>query len=531
MRKYSVLHIICTISILFFTGCDKKKYSIDTESFNQSIQTLIGSKDSVQQKFLYQAYNRANNLPYWYNTPADFRQKYTLFSRYLNSSLEEHGIQPTLFRTDSIHQLFSSIDTLNIDYAKLARLDVMLTKSFFDYCTAMKYGCVNPRKVYPDEYFIEVKRPDSTFVMQCLAKLDDVVTLTNFLDSIQPRGKKYKILQRELKSLSTSKDKIRFWKIAANMERFRWIPVRKVSNKHVWVNVAAAQLNMMRGDSVEGTLRVGVGKSGEHETPLMIGDMYEIVLNPTWTVPTSIVVNEIVKKGAGIPSYIARNNMKVYKNGMVQNPCSVPWNTLSAKNQPYRIVQDSGESNSLGRIKFNFDNPFSVYLHDTDSRHIFNFDRRDVSHGCVRVQNPLKLAFFCLSDIDTTKKADVLARNLFKDRMRVAIDAKPHSADNAKTIAKATTKLRYIPLKQRVTVIIDYTTCIVDTNGKITFTEDYYNMDDILIKKLKNIPVKPQYKQKEIKENIKKEAESKNDTIHKLQTEVIPLKNEAKDSI
>lgn len=524
MRKYSVLHLFFVVTILLFAGCNKKKYSIDTELFNQSIQALIDSKDSVQQKFLHQTYGEGNSLPYWYNTPTDFRQKFNIFRNYLNRTLLDHGIVPTLFKTDSIDKLVSSLDTLNLDYPKLAALDMMLTKSYYDYCVALKFGCVNPRKLYPDEYYIDTKRPDSSFVRVCLKQLDNAETLSSYLDSIQPNERKYTLFQRELRG--RSKDKTTFWKIAANMERLRWMPVRNISNKHIWVNVASAQLNMMRGDSVTGTLRVGVGKAGEHETPLMIGDMYEIVLNPTWTVPTSIVVNEIVKKGAGIPSYIARNNMKVYKNGVVQNPCSIPWNTLSAKNQPYRIVQDSGESNSLGRIKFNFDNPFSVYLHDTDSRHIFNYDRRDVSHGCVRVQNPLKLAFFCLSDIDTTKKAEVTARNLYKDKMRIAIGVKSRSVGNEKETNKSTNQIRYIPLKQRVTVIIDYRTCVIEPGGKLAFMEDYYNMDDVLIKKLKNIPVKPQYKVKPKKEeSLKEKIKQKSDST---QVDIVVAK---KDSI
>ena len=530
MKIYRFFTVIILASVLL-TGC-KKKYTIDLDLFKQSFANSFNTLDSVQKKFYSQIYDTENPRPYWYNNVHDFNQKLDILNRFLSKSTEEHGINSAIFLVDSISKISASIDSTNVDYAKLARLEMMMSKSYFDYCSAMKYGCFNPRKLYSNEYFIDVKRPDETFTNTTFDRLIEIESLQNYLDSIQPKTKDYIVLQRELKVQSTLKDRSKFWKIAANLERLRWTPVKTISHKHVRVNAANAMLQMMRGDSIVNSLRVCVGKSGEHETPLMIGDMYEVILNPTWTVPTSIVVNEIVKKGGGIPSYIARNNMKIYKNGKVQHPCSIPWNLLNEKNQPYRIVQDSGNGNSLGLIKFNFDNPFSVYLHDTNARHVFNNLRRDVSHGCVRVQNPLKLAFFCLNDIDTTKKAEVNKRKLFEDRMRFSIGMKPVSEENAKTIAKTPEKkLRYIPLKPKVTVIIDYKTCYVGEDGKLVFTEDYYKMDDILMKKLNNIKVKTQIKPKESKDDKKKDAENKKDTIHILKVDTAKVEVEKKDSI
>lgn len=519
MKKYKLFTLIVILSV-FLCGC-KKKYAIDLVLFKQSFISSFNLLDSTQKKFYLQIYDTVNPLPFWYSSNKNFNTEIGIYRSFLDNSLSDHGINPQLFLKDSIYKLISSLDTAHIDYNKISKLDMMLSKSYYDYCSAMKYGCFNPRKLYPNEYFIDVKRPDENFIKTAFDKFDDPLFLQNYLDSIQPSGKIYKKMQQELKSFSKSKST--FGIISANMERLRWTPVRNISNKHIHVNVATAHLSMMRGDSVISTLRVGVGKSGEHETPLMIGDMYEIILNPTWTVPSSIVINEIVKKGAGIPSYMARNNMKIYKKGVIQNPCSIAWNTLTDKNQPYRIVQDSGESNSLGRIKFNFDNPFSVYLHDTDSKHIFNYDRRDVSHGCVRVQNPLRLAFFCLNDIDTTNKADLNKRKVLQDRMRYEIGIKPLSDDNAKIFSKSKNKLRYISLKPKVTILIDYHTCYFDNNGKLNFASDYYKMDDILIKKLNNISMKSQYKEKPKKDIPKKESvKQKKDSVKvAVQTEKI----------
>lgn len=505
MKLKSVFYIIFAAGFILITGCDRK-YSIDTEMFSQSMQDYIDNLDSTQQAFMEKIYPEDNILPVWYNSPADFRIKYVALREFLDKSLECHGINPALFNTDSIHRLFLSIDSTKIDYNKLAKLDAMVSKSYYNYCKTMKFGYFNPRKIYPEEYCIDVRKADDSFIETTFEQPEDPKALVSYLNLVQPSGKLYKKMQQKLISLyKERKSNPMFWIVAANMERERWSYAKDISHKHVWVNVATAQLRMMRGDSTVGTLKVGVGKSNEHETPLLIGDMYQIILNPTWTVPNSIVINEISKKGAGVTSYLARNNMTVYKNGIVQTPSHIRWDSISIKKQPYRIVQDSGATNSLGRVKFNFDNPYSIYLHDTNAKHIFNSDQRDVSHGCVRVSNPLKLAFFCLNDIDTTNKADVKKRQLYEDKMRYSIGVKPQSKDNELAIAKSgKNKLRYIKLDPRVTVIIEYRTCYEGLDGNLYFTPDYYDMDDILIKKLNNIPVKKKLENKPPKKEEKK---------------------------
>ena len=279
-----------------------------------------------------------------------------------------------------------------------------------------------------------------------------------------------------------------YWVVVANLERLRWKPTRNISNKYVHVNVANMTLRALRGDSVIQTMKVVVGKYPKQKTPLLYGKMYEVVLNPTWTVPNSIIINEISKRMTTDPSYLSRNRMKVYKNRVQVDGWSVPWSRLSNSFQPYVVVQDSGSNNSLGRLTFNFSSPFSVYLHDTNNKSAFNLHYRGLSHGCVRVEKPLALAFFCLHDVDSTDKSQVKESNVLQDRIRYSIGLSPKTDEGIKALEKgeAGKKLKRVELKPGVTVLLDYRTCFTGKKGDVQFCNDHYKMDSLLVAKLKN---------------------------------------------
>jgi hypothetical protein len=121
-----------------------------------------------------------------------------------------------------------------------------------------------------------------------------------------------------------------------------------------------------------------------------------VILNPTWTVPSSIVGREMYNLIVKNPNYLTKNNYQVLKNGEVINPNSINWRKYSPGNIPFTIRQNAGDDNSLGKIKFTFKNPFDVYLHDTPLKNKFKLNNRAVSHGCVRVQSPVDLTGFVL---------------------------------------------------------------------------------------------------------------------------------------
>ncbi len=161
--------------------------------------------------------------------------------------------------------------------------------------------------------------------------------------------------------------------LVANMERWRWVP-RDLGNDHVIVNVPDFSLDLVQAGLVTDHTRVVVGKP-DHQTPIFSDAMRFIIVNPYWNVPLSIIKKEMLPKLAEDPNYFADHGYEVVeRDGMTY------------------VRQPPGEDNALGRIKFMFPNQHSVYLHDTNARALFGKDKRAFSHGCVRVDQPFKLA-------------------------------------------------------------------------------------------------------------------------------------------
>lgn len=176
--------------------------------------------------------------------------------------------------------------------------------------------------------------------------------------------------------------------ILANMQMWHWVP-KDMGEFRVVVNIPEFALAVMRGDNVEYTTRVVVGKPS-NRTPVFSDEIEHVVVNPYWNVPPSIASNEIGPILASNPGYIARNNMELLYGGKVVDASSVDWANTNVNN--FRIRQLPGNSNALGSVKFLFPNRHNVYLHDTPSKSLFSRSYRAFSHGCVRVLNPWDFA-------------------------------------------------------------------------------------------------------------------------------------------
>ncbi len=227
--------------------------------------------------------------------------------------------------------------------------------------------------------------------------------------------------------------------IMANMERWRWLP-RELPVNRVQVNIAAAVLTAFEGDAPVASMRAVTGSPGGNETPMLQSSIHSIVLNPPWNVPSSIAKRELWPKG--------RKTLLAQGYKIVGTP-----------ETGERIVQPAGPTSALGLLKFDFDNPFAVYLHDTPSRAKFaSFDRL-ASHGCVRLEKPLPLAMLMLQ----------------KD---------PVWAGAAVQTAIATGKTQRVQLPQRVAVYLLYWTAFASANGTMNFRDDPYKWDKLLAAKI-----------------------------------------------
>jgi murein L,D-transpeptidase YcbB/YkuD len=221
--------------------------------------------------------------------------------------------------------------------------------------------------------------------------------------------------------------------------------------RYVIVNIPAAFTEAIANDKVERRYRVVVGKT-DKPSPTLTAYITDVDLNPTWTVPLSITKNEIIGHMRKDPNYLSRMHMRVIDGHDAEiDARSIDWSSDRSPN--FTIRQDSGAFNALGSLKINMPNPYSVYMHDTNLKNLFDADYRFDSHGCTRVDNVRDLAAWILEDM--------LQWN------RAAIDA---------GIAKGQRQEIRLPKKMPVAWV--YLTGWVTRDGTVHFRNDVYDHDD-----------------------------------------------------
>ena len=249
----------------------------------------------------------------------------------------------------------------------------------------------------------------------------------------------------------------RFKVIAINMDRYKHLPDTMPST-YVWVNLPAYMLTVWDSGYAEMESRVIVG-STKNKTPLLKSDITNFITYPQWTVPYSIIFKEMLPQIQKNIGYLAKENLIVVdKNDSIIDPALVDWTKLSKTNFPYLLKQREGDDNSLGVIKFNFRNKYSVYLHDTNARWLFTKSQRALSHGCVRVKEWEQLANFLVRNTQDKYPSDTLQAWIKRQEKHV-VSGFP-----------------------RVPVYIRYFT-IEGKGGKLNFFEDIYRQDRILADK------------------------------------------------
>jgi murein L,D-transpeptidase YcbB/YkuD len=253
--------------------------------------------------------------------------------------------------------------------------------------------------------------------------------------------------------------------IELNMERWRWLPT-DLGDRYIFVNTAAFELSVLEYGQPAMKMRIVVGKPYWH-TPSFSARMTYIVLNPSWNVPRSIAVEEIIPKVRNDPGYLNREGLKVIsslgeKTKLIE-PDTVDWASVSEENLSIRFFQPPGPHNPLGRMKFMFPNRFSVYLHDTPSKGLFNHTVRTFSHGCVRIEKPLELADYLLPELSREDITGLIEQG---DQLKV-------------------------PLPEPVTVHSLYWTAWVESDGTVNFREDIYGRDEALLELLSEAPMTP----------------------------------------
>lgn len=374
-------------------------------------------------------------------------------SQYDGVLLENYPLGKLIFA----HQHYEQLRTF-----ELIRADLGFSEAFFKIAHQLAYGKVNPKIIHRDwEPFLPAIKPLEVLLNQALGADNVYGTLEN----LKPKNIHYYQYKKAFepfvpvvfKDTLTAEGKL-LQKIWVNLERSKWLP-DDLGEHYVWVNLPEFQLYFVKNGSLSTTHKVIVGKS-DRRTPVLSSSFNGIIFNPRWTVPPTILKEDIVPKATNDRSYFETNRLAIFhkETGKLIAPEDwIPENYTS-----YRYVQKTGRLNSLGQVKFDFPNDHMVYLHDTNNRLMFNYKNRALSSGCIRVEHPFDLAEAILE----IEKIDV---------QRSEIDT---------LVQRETTKS--FKLKQKVNVHQVYFTAVIDTVGNIKLYDDIYSLDEVLYRELIN---------------------------------------------
>jgi len=589
--------------LLFLSACQEKSPQLDSglneklnfstseyqellhASFSSGDSTLINTSELYYADTLKYFYSKRNFQPLFIKS---FEEK-SFIDSLLNvlSKADEHGLNPESYHFTQIKEEFFNSIKDNAEklerYRHLANTELLVCDAVLQYSYHMRYGVVNPTKIFLDSYYLPIPDSSSRDLFQPLKQSN----IIQYLNNIQPKNKKYKDLQIVLKHFETLKnlewkkipapknriklgdrdssliqiakrlatlnfldtlktkvndytvydslfaDQIKKFqrangliddgviskntidklnttpkeyinKIKVNLERFRWIDYSDTA-RYILVNIPDFRLYVIENGKEAFDIKVCTGrkrytnfdkqylfykqsknwrnKPDDWETPILYGQISHLILNPTWTVPSSIMREEIVGKVRKDSVYLERANFRVYKNGDRINPLDVNLNDFFSSKIPYIIIQDPGAGNALGKIKFMFDNPFGVYLHDTPTRAPFGYSNRAVSHGCVRVEKPLQLADYLLANNSkwTTDYLKIEIGSKVDDKSVIEEFKQKRNELRKNASYGQTTEVK---LDKKIPLFVDYYTTWVDENGVLNFRDDVYRQDKIILENL-----------------------------------------------
>ncbi|WP_194777284.1 L,D-transpeptidase family protein [Pararhodonellum marinum] len=247
--------------------------------------------------------------------------------------------------------------------------------------------------------------------------------------------------------------------VAVNLERLRWLPDSLKFDKLILVNIANFQMDYLKDRDTLLTSNAIVGKD-YRATPVFDARMSYLVFSPTWTVPPTILANDVIPAVKRDLGYLAAKKMRILTHSGVEvDPKSIDWSKITARNFPYMVRQDPGQQNSLGLVKFMFPNKYNVYIHDTPTRSLFSRDNRALSSGCIRIEKPIEFAKLLLEEF-------------------------PQWDEEAIKKAMNSGKERTVNLKESIPVVILYLTFWTDGKNEMHVRNDLYKRDGRILAEL-----------------------------------------------
>jgi len=335
---------------------------------------------------------------------------------------------------------------------QLDQVELFLSSVFLKYARDVHIGIVDQSNL-PEDVFKSEKTFDALSTLKRIKKEG----VNPVLASLRPQHPQYNALK---KLMAKTQDPSTRTLIAANMERWRWLP-NDLGEKHILVNQPAYQVFIFNKNRIVDQRKVIIGKT-EFASPQFSDKMTYVEFNPQWNIPQSIAVREYVPKLRKNPNYLKRRGYTLFENwseGARQlDARKVNWSkidTEAPKKFPYRIVQGEGPSNALGQVKFLFPNKHAIYLHDTPAKKLFKSKERAYSHGCIRIHNPLDFA-----------------RKIFELDGGIA----PAKIDSV--VKKG--KRKQVNLKNPMQIHLGYFTAWIGSNGQLETYKDIYSRDQAI---------------------------------------------------
>ncbi len=295
-----------------------------------------------------------------------------------------------------------------------------------------------------------------------------------YLRSLHPKHEQFQRLHEALLKARAEADagaKPRdMQRIVINMERWRWMP-EDLGSLYVWLNIPSFLVRVVKDGKSVYSDKIVVGEL-KYATPVFSADLKSVVFNPEWTVPPTIVRENLLpalRGGGGLfgsnTSILAQHELNVNYNGKRVDPSSIDWNHVNMG--AISFTQAPGPNNVLGKVKFVYPNPYSVYMHDTIKEGLFDKDSRATGHNCPRVANPGKIAAVILAQDQNMPQAEV-------DKLLA-------SGYNSA-----------ISISHRVRMLTTYFTAMVDDQGKVETFADVYKLDGGLAAAILGKSVKPE---------------------------------------
>lgn len=417
-RKYL---IYCVLIFFFATSCAKKPLTM-----------VIHTDNSMAQQF----YELNHQNIFWFAS-----KKSTTKAKEWLVELElanKYGIASEKTQIDFIRTALLNKNKITSSVRNGA--DQQLTALVLNFIKKLQEG-----KVHFDYDEVSVSR-DSVYV-NLLLKAKPSETAKKMIDRLDCKNTDYQVLLKFLNDSITPTDTLKYKTVIKAMNYHRYFAINGHS-EYIVVNIPETMARYYRDNSLSIQMRTVVGRK-KSPTPTIASYIATIVTFPFWNVPRSIAVKEILPKVQKDEIYLENNNLAVVDaKGVEVDESELDWLEYTAKNFPYFFRQSTGARNALGVLKFDLQNPYSIYLHSTSLQSAFQKDYRFLSHGCIRLEKPIDLA---------------------KSLLRGKLDI-----EELKT-GKKDTESKKIELPQKVPVFIIYSPVTVEGNN-VTFLPDVYGL-------------------------------------------------------